>query len=183
MVTTVAKPIMALTAADLMSRTIVMIPEAMSMQGAAHLLSQNNVSGGPVVDHEGRCMGVISATDFLLVADRGTRPGANCFCRQPEGMTSPWQIVDEGGVPDDAVRYYMTRDPVMVSPSANIGELAEMMLNAHIHRIVVVDPERHPLGVVSSTDILAAVAHVFRGQPFEVNRPAAGNPSEVPAVC
>jgi CBS domain-containing protein len=32
-----------------------------------------------------------------------------------------------------------------------------MMLDAHIHRVVVVDKERRPLGVVSSTDVLAAV--------------------------
>jgi predicted transcriptional regulator len=33
-----------------------------------------------------------------------------------------------------------------------------MMMDAHIHRVIVVDSENRPIGVVSSTDILAAVA-------------------------
>jgi CBS-domain-containing membrane protein len=33
-----------------------------------------------------------------------------------------------------------------------------MMLDAHIHRILVVDHDGKPVGIVSSTDILAALA-------------------------
>ena len=32
------------------------------------------------------------------------------------------------------------------------------MIDAHIHRIIIVDQHQHPIGIVSSTDILAAVA-------------------------
>ena len=58
----------------------------------------------------------------------------------------------------DQVERYMTHDPVMVSPQSPIGELARLMLDAHIHRVIVRDERNHPVGVVSSTDILAAVA-------------------------
>jgi CBS domain-containing protein len=34
-----------------------------------------------------------------------------------------------------------------------------MMLDAHMHRIIVVDEQRSPIGIVSSTDILAAIAY------------------------
>jgi predicted transcriptional regulator len=33
------------------------------------------------------------------------------------------------------------------------------MLDAHIHRLIVVDSADHPIGVVSTTDILAAIAY------------------------
>jgi CBS-domain-containing membrane protein len=33
------------------------------------------------------------------------------------------------------------------------------MIDGHIHRIIVVDEERRPIGVVASTDLLAAVAY------------------------
>jgi CBS domain-containing protein len=52
----------------------------------------------------------------------------------------------------------MTPDPVTAGPLTGIKDLARMMLDAHIHRIIVVDPNHRPIGVVSSTDILAAVA-------------------------
>jgi predicted transcriptional regulator len=38
-----------------------------------------------------------------------------------------------------------------------MSDLARMMLDAHIHRVIVVDEQNRPVGVVSSTDILAAV--------------------------
>ncbi len=52
----------------------------------------------------------------------------------------------------------MTPDPVLVLPETPLGELAQMMIDAHIDRLIVVAEDRRPLGVVSSTDVLAAVA-------------------------
>jgi CBS-domain-containing membrane protein len=34
------------------------------------------------------------------------------------------------------------------------------MLDAHIHRIIIVDEGGQPVGIVSSTDVLAAVARL-----------------------
>jgi CBS domain-containing protein len=151
------RPLMSLTAADLMSQAVVMVPQDMSLEGAARLLSQAQVSGAPVVDTEGRCVGVLSATDFVHRAQKGVRPGVaqECVC-------SSWQIVDTECLPREAVLHHMTKDPVTVTSAARIGELAQMMLDAHIHRVIVVDKNRRPIGIVSSTDILAAVAQAAR---------------------
>src|SRR5262249_46533560 len=65
-----SKPFLTLTAADLMSRRVLAIPQEMSLPRAAHLLSQEQVSGAPVVDGQGRCVGVLSATDFVHWAER-----------------------------------------------------------------------------------------------------------------
>jgi CBS domain-containing protein len=69
-------------------------------------------------------------------------------------------------VPTDEVRQYMTADVVTVPPGTRIADLARQMLDAHIHRVIVVDEERRPVGVVSSTDILAAVAYKAVGSEF-----------------
>jgi CBS domain-containing protein len=133
-----------------------MVPEEMSLQGAAHLLAQCHVTGAPVVNHEGRCVGVLSSTDLVRWVDKG-RPGAQVAEERPS-YCAVWQIVDACKLPEDAVRNYMTRDPVQVSPSTTIGTLARMMIDAHIHRVIVVDHRNRPVGIVSSTDVLAAVA-------------------------
>jgi CBS-domain-containing membrane protein len=150
-----AKPLAALTAADLMSRDLLVIPRHLSLRVAAQLLSQAHVGGAPVIDARGRCVGVLSATDFMHRAkdEPGpifSRPGA-CVC-------ADWQVVDLDLVPPDAVAAYMTRDPVTAPTTAGVRELARMMLDAHIHRVVIVDANDHPVGIVSSTDVLAAVA-------------------------
>jgi CBS domain-containing protein len=160
-----AKPLLKLTANDLMSRDVVMLPKDMSLRAAAHLLAQNQISGAPVVDAEGRCIGVVSATDFVRWAEKGkhaARPEpteSNCHCA--------WQLVDAAELPPDQVGAHMTCDPVMVSPQTSIMVLARLMLDAHIHRVVVADDHHRPVGIVSSTDLLAAIAHA---DPTSMNR-------------
>jgi CBS domain-containing protein len=151
-----------LTAADLMSRDVVMVPEKMSARAAAQLLSREQISGAPVVNLAGRCVGVLSATDFMHQAVADGRPR---LYKQPEAEAcacSEWQVMDLERLPLEEVSSYMTADPVTTAPHTTIGELARMMLEAHIHRIIVVDQDRRPIGVVSTTDILAALARADR---------------------
>jgi CBS-domain-containing membrane protein len=156
MVTTV-KTLKNLKAIDLMSSDLVLIPQEMSLQGAAHMLARAQVSGAPVVDEWGRCVGVLSTTDFMRWAETGP-PGKEELLPEPE-FCSDWQVLDLETLPKESVRQFMTSDPVTVSPTVPIQELSRIMLDAHIHRVVVVDSQHRPIGVISSTDVLAAVAH------------------------
>lgn len=149
------QPLMSHTAADLMTRSLVLVPRDMSLPGAARLLNQAKVTGAPVVDGQGRCIGVISATDFLQYTSQGARAKQTCCT-----SVHAWQILECESLPaEDRVADIMTRDPVTVTPGMPVAELARMMIDAHIHRLVVVDDDMRPIGIVSSTDILAAVAH------------------------
>ena len=148
------QPLLSRTAADLMSHPAELIPKEMSLTGAAHLLAQAKVSGGPVVDDDGRCIGVISTTDFLHLAEAG-----KCAAPPKHDSVHSWQIYDDETERDARVGDVMNRDPVTVAAHTPIGTIARMMIDAHIHRVIVVDEFDRPIGVVSSTDILAAVAH------------------------
>jgi len=46
-----------------------------------------------------------------------------------------------------------------VAPETPITDVAKALLDAAIHRVIVVDTGHKPIGVVSGTDIVAAVAH------------------------
>src|SRR5262249_6759403 len=139
----VTKPLFALTAADLMTAPLVTVPEAMSLQGAAHRLAQAGVTGAPVINGDGRCVGVLSATDFVHWVDRGPDHGPRACATSP-AFCSAWQIVDASELPDEAVKHHMTRDPVAVAPATPVGELARKMIDAHIHRLIVVDAAGRP---------------------------------------
>jgi CBS domain-containing protein len=196
---------MAQTAGDLMSRDVIQLREEMPLRDAARLMLRNQISGAPVVNAHGQCVGVFSAMDFLRLsqkrADRTgpaspplpvtcafqakhtaregyqvtlcTLPPGVCpiqvkqpgpdgkelmACSQPHCVLVDWQIVDVEKLPADEVREFMTADPVTARPAASIRALARMMIDAHIHRVIVVDDDRRPIGVVSSTDLLAALA-------------------------
>ena len=152
---TTTKPFLARTAADLMSTNVVTIPRDMSLRLAAHRLQGARVTGAPVVDAAGRCVGVLSATDFVAWAEKGERAARRAY---DLAVCADWQIVAVEQLPEDEVSRYMTADVVTALPSVPIGELARHMLDAHIHRVIVVDRHHRPVGVVSTTDILAAVS-------------------------
>lgn len=146
------KNILDLTAADLMTRDLVCLPHEMSMKEAARLLLQDRISGAPVVDNKGQCIGVISAMDFVALTKKNGDKHRSCV-----GCTE-WEVVVEM-LPEDEIAQFMTADPVMVSPSTTICKLARQMVDAHIHRVIVVDAVNKPIGIVTSTDLLAALAY------------------------
>jgi CBS-domain-containing membrane protein len=160
-----AKPFLALVARDLMNGEVMTIPRDMGMQAAARWLNQMHVSGAPVVDEQGRCVGVLSSHDFVACCaanrDRCSQHRAAAHrgpCTSRDGVGSDWQIVEVAESVEGMVRDRMTPDPVMARPETPIARLAQMMVDAHVHRLIIVDEHRRPLGIVSTTDIVAAVA-------------------------
>jgi predicted transcriptional regulator len=149
---------LSLCAADIMSRHIVMIPRAMSLQGAARSLARAKVSGAPVVDDNGRCIGVLSTTDFMHLVEHDHDSDTKTRVTS-KPISQSWQI-PESSIQPCCVEDCMTKDPVLVPRGTRIGELARMMMDAHIHRLIVVDATQRPIGIVSSIDILAALARV-----------------------
>jgi CBS domain-containing protein len=144
------RPLLALTAADLMISPVVTIPQSTSLREAARLLHRANISGAPVEDPQGRCIGVLSSSDFITWA--GSEG-------QEVSFLAPWgEMICVADAPDNEIRHYMTGQPVMVAPTMPIGELAQKMIDAHIHRLLVATEPDKPCGIVTSTDLLAAVA-------------------------
>ncbi len=156
---TATKSLSTLTAADVMTRDLILIPRQMSVRCAARLLSEACVSGAPVIDRRGTVVGVLSAMDFLRHAHR--EPPVQERVVTPY-VCSDWQVIEVERLPGDEVAQFMTADPVTAPATAPLTTLARMMLDAHIHRVVIVDSEGRPVGIVSATDVLAAVARADR---------------------
>lgn len=159
---TTFKPLGSHCASDLMSTELVMIPAEISLQGAARLLSRAQVSGAPVIDDAGRLVGMLSAIDFIHWAEHGGETSHGCDCG--DTAWKPWQMLDHPEHSETRVVDVMTRNPVTAAPKTSIADISRMMLDAHIHRILIVNGGQRPVGIVTSTDILAAVA---RADAFE----------------
>ncbi len=50
----------------------------------------------------------------------------------------------------------MTRNPVTISPDANLSEASELMKREKVHRLPVLDKDKNLVGVISEKDILYA---------------------------
>ncbi len=115
----------------------------------------------PVTDTLGRCVGVLSVADILRWAADGGRAdvggGSEASC-----VWSDWQVVGVQSAPHDEVRRHMTGDPLLVTPDTRLAEIARVLLDPGGRPVVVVDARRRPLGVVSSQDVLAALAPAER---------------------
>jgi CBS domain-containing protein len=198
---TTRKHLFDLTAADLRTRVVVTLSEAMPLREAAKELLRAGVHGAPVVDAAGRCVGVLSVTDLARWAvrrtggtvghaktcsyqetHRGRRgeetvrctlPNGKCpyqyekrlpdgtamtACREPHTVCVEWQMVEIEGLQTEDVRHYMTAEPVTAEPNTPIAALARLMINSVVQRVVVTNADRRPIGIVSATDLVAALA-------------------------
>jgi CBS domain-containing protein len=168
------KPLFDLAAADLMAPLTVTLQEHQSLREAAQELVRAKVHGAPVVDSQGRCVGVLSVTDLAHWAVRSTDSGdkartsavsdhGGASAGDPE-VFGEWQMVDLESLPVDNVRQFMTPGTVTVGLPARVGELARAMTRAGVHRVIVVNPADRPVGIVSATDLIAALAAAGDGQ-------------------
>jgi CBS-domain-containing membrane protein len=155
-----ARRFLGLTAADLMTAPVMTIPEQTSLREAARLLHGSHISGAPVVDAEGRCVGVLSSSDFVTWAETGGEPGKE---RRATTFIAPWgELISIEESADHEIRRYMTAQPVTAAPTDPVGDLAQTMVDFHIHRVIVVGEDNRPRGIVASTDVLAAVGRMAR---------------------
>jgi CBS domain-containing protein len=143
----------ATTVGDLMALDPIVILANASLDEAAALLDRNHISGLPVVDASGSLVGVVSQTDLVRA-------------RSTQYLWANW--------PGLAVRHLMTSPAVTVHRSTPLAIAAARMERQHIHRLVVVadDDENLPIGILSMTDLVHAIA--TRPQTVEVGGPDAG---------
>lgn len=125
------------TVASLMTGSPVVVWEEDAIAGVAELLAGYEITGLPVVDADDRLVGVISQTDLVRL----------------RGSTLPWT-----GWHGLMVRDLMTTPARTISGSAALEEAARRMTEEHVHRLVVVDTGRRPIGVISESDIVREIA-------------------------
>jgi CBS domain-containing protein len=77
-------------------------------------------------------------------------------CLWPDGVFTDWQ--PEGGHAPQTASDHMAADVVTVPPQMPLPELTRRLLVAPHQHAIVADGDGRPLGVVTATDILAAVA-------------------------
>lgn len=126
-----------LSVGDVMTRQVVQVSADQPLGDVANLLTRQGVAAAPVVDADSRCVGVISATDFLRK--------------------------DQQALGDPASQH-MTRKVLSISPNAPLLSAATMMCGNHIHRLIVLQEDRQVVGVLSTIDIVAAVLNAIEEQ-------------------
>lgn len=153
-----------LTAKDVMKSPVVTLDPDTPLEEAARTLNEYHISGALVSGADGRPSGVVSQFDIISFVAGLERPfdGApggfyRADVEEGEGWEEEWTEAEERPLRGATVEDVMARDVISVSPAAPLVEVARLLSERKIHRVFVIDG-REPVGVISTMDLLAALA-------------------------
>jgi predicted transcriptional regulator len=146
---------------DLMSPDIMTVADEMATDELARYLIEREISGAPVVDSQGHIIGVVSMTDI----GRSTAEASDVESSRRSGF---YRDVVADFTLDDSAESYVDERPATVRDvmtpvihqvpvTASVAEAARIMVDHHIHRLVVTQG-REPVGIITSMDVLKMVA-------------------------
>ncbi|MBM4782577.1 MAG: CBS domain-containing protein [Archangiaceae bacterium] len=124
---------MAVCALDLMSPIVFQVNPDTRVSLAWTSMRDHDVRHVCVTDSDGRLVGLASDRDILVLGE-GRAAGAT------------------------ALREVMTREPITSTADVEAPDLAELMLTEHLEAVPIIDAERRPIGIVTSSDVLRALA-------------------------
>lgn len=143
---------------DIMAKDLVTVSPETSLQAAWSLLRQHKISMLPVVDADYRLVGVISVPDFLkdlAIAElTGTRQHLHCLWLHLRLKWSSSQHSVAHSVADK-----MSTRLLVAAPHDAISTLVPLLANNGLHQVPIVTENFKLCGVVTQSDLMAALAH------------------------
>ena len=148
-----------LTARDVMNSELITVRDDMTVAELAQFLVENEVSGVPVEDVEGRLVGVVSLSDIarsLTGRDEAvlTHTDSDYYLRSWEERFNAEDIAGlRIAESDETVGEIMTPSVLAVDEEMPIGRVASKMIDARIHRLLVTR-DLKVVGILTTTDLL-----------------------------
>lgn len=144
---------------DVMTTEVVTLTPDTSVEDAVALLTEHGISGAPVVDADGRLVGVLDDSDLIVAEARLHAPTV------VEILGAYFTLPGERHRFDEDVRHalggtvgeLMEDRPPTVGLEATVEDVATLIVDRHVSRVVVVDDERRVAGIVTRGDLVAAM--------------------------
>ncbi|MFE7379179.1 CBS domain-containing protein [Streptomyces zhihengii] len=157
--------------ADVMTRSAIAVGQDTPFKEIVARMQKWRVSAVPVLEGDGRVIGVVSEADLLEKEAR--RP-------DPSTADARERAKAAGAVAADV----MSHPAITVHPDASIPEAARIMARYRVKRLPVVDAVNHIEGVVSRSDLLKVFLRADKDLEADVRRTVlstlpAGNDIEV----
>jgi CBS domain-containing protein len=150
-------------AADVMNADVLAVRPDLTVRELAAFLTENEITGAPVIDGQGRLLGVVSLTD--IAQDETDEAGIVPDASDPAASVRGWEeeatsdemraLHVESG--DRLVRDIMTPTAYTVPAETPVSILARTMIAGRVHRLLVVR-DRRVVGIVTSLDLLKLIA-------------------------
>ncbi len=149
------------TARDVMTRNVLKVKEEMTVHELATFLTENEITGAPVENQNGKLVGVVSTWDIALTeaeqatievehSNSGIYSGVKKRLNREEALTL--HMEDEGL----QVKDIMTPVAYSVPEDTPVCELAKTMIAGRVHRLLVTK-NNHMVGIVTTMDLLKLI--------------------------
>ena len=125
-----------------MTRDVVCVQKDQTLREAAQMFVGKKISGAPVVDSANKCVGVLSAVDYV---------------RREQVL----QGIVPTGIDEDQVFQQMSCGVRAVQPEQSLLTAARLMCEKHVHRLPVLDQDDQPVGLITAMDVVAALVNAI----------------------
>lgn len=143
---------------EIMQREVVTVSPETSVKDVAKLFTDKNISGAPVVDAEGRLVGIVTDRDLIMEDVRVHFPTYIHFLDGVFYLGGLRRFEEELRKAVGAtVADVMTRQVVTASEEATVEDIATLLVERGFDRIPIVR-EGRLVGIVTKADIVRTLA-------------------------
>ena len=145
-------------AKDIMTERVLSVALDTPVAHVARLLREKHISGVPVVNQQGRVVGIVTEIDLIKRHARVHMPIYLPFLDSPIFLEDPRRYQEDvRRVLGTTAEEIMTRKVRTASPDTSVEDLATMMVEDRANPIPILDEEGVLVGIVSHTDIVHLV--------------------------
>jgi len=132
-------------AAELMTPNPITLPATTPLAQAAAVMADRKLKRLPVVDEQGRLVGMVSRYDLLKTVAEGLRQRPSEVAQLPAGAPA-------------TVGAIMLREVPAVHADTPLAEALDRLLETDKRRVVVVDDASHVVGIITDGDVIERAA-------------------------
>jgi CBS domain-containing protein len=150
--------VISVKAKDIMSADVITVKKDATIEEIAHILTEKNISGVPVVDDDNSVIGVVTQKDLLYKKIEPRFPpvveilGGLIFLKSVKNYNEELRKLVATKAEE-----IMTKKVVTVDEDTDIERIAELMVEQDINRIPVVKASKL-VGIISRTDVVKYIA-------------------------
>ena len=152
-----------LIAKDIMNPSVISVEEDLSVHELANFFTEKMISGAPVVNKDGKLVGVVSLSDIVRNDERRTaivndKQESDYYLSGWEDNLNSDEIQELHLEEDDSltVRNIMTPLIFKVKETELISAMSDIMIGGRIHRLLVTRDEK-VVGIITTLDMLKAI--------------------------
>ena len=141
-----------------MTKDVITVRPETLIRELAEIFIKHCISGVPVVDDDGKVIGIATESDLIFHSKRPKVPpfltilDSFIFLDSPEKMERELRKIAAALVSD-----VYTTPPLTITPETPLDEIASMMTDKQVHTLPVLDGEGKMIGIVGKKDIIRTI--------------------------